>query len=131
MIVAVLILTLTAYLAPSNVVEATHYMRRRQRSAAMLGTRAGLRVSDKAVLSSPLLGKVASPNREGRYLAADNNIGQERQLQTAISSVQTFRVKLALILQYIDQDSADILDQGESSNPMVHRLCSAVNLQVS
>eukprot|EP00562_Extubocellulus_spinifer_P013250 CAMPEP_0178553998 /NCGR_PEP_ID=MMETSP0697-20121206/8105_1 /TAXON_ID=265572 /ORGANISM="Extubocellulus spinifer, Strain CCMP396" /LENGTH=1084 /DNA_ID=CAMNT_0020186931 /DNA_START=138 /DNA_END=3392 /DNA_ORIENTATION=+ len=130
MIVAVLILTLTVYLKPSNVVEATHYMRRRQSSTEMLRTGAILRNSDKAVLSSSSLGKNVSPNREGRYLAAGNTIGQERQLQTtAISSVQTFRVKLALILQYIDQESADILDQGESSNPLVHRLCSAVKIQ--
>lgn len=54
-----------------------------------------------------------------------------RRTQTAISSVQVFTVKLAFRMLYLDKATADVLSKGRQSDPIVHRLCSAVNLQVS
>ena len=54
-----------------------------------------------------------------------------RRTQTAISSVQVFTVKLAFRMLYLDKATADVLSKGRQSDPIVHRLCSAVNIQVS
>ena len=54
-----------------------------------------------------------------------------RRTQTAISSVQVFTVKLAFRMLYLDKATADVLNKGRQSDPIVHRLCSAVNIQVS
>ena len=58
-----------------------------------------------------------------------------RRMETPISSVQmhaqVFTVKLAFRMIYVDQDTADLLSKGRQSDPIVHRLCSAVNMQVS
>ena len=58
-----------------------------------------------------------------------------RRMETPISSVQmhaqVFTVKLAFRMLYVDQDTADLLSKGRQSDPIVHRLCSAVNMQVS
>ena len=54
-----------------------------------------------------------------------------RRTQTAISSVQVFTVKLAFRMLYLDKATADVLSEGRQSDPIVHRLCSAVNIQVS
>lgn len=54
-----------------------------------------------------------------------------RRTQTAISSVQVFTVKLAFRMLYVDKATADVLSKGRQSDPIVHRLCSAVNIQVS
>ena len=54
-----------------------------------------------------------------------------RRTQTAISSVQVFTVKLAFRMLYLDRATADVLSKRRQSDPIVHRLCSAVNIQVS
>ena len=54
-----------------------------------------------------------------------------RRTQTVISSVQVFTVKLAFRMLYLDRATADALSKRRQSDPIVHRLCSAVNIQVS
>ena len=54
-----------------------------------------------------------------------------RRMQTAISSVQVFTLKLAFRMLYLDKATTDVLSKGRQSDPIVHRLCSAVNIQVS
>ena len=51
--------------------------------------------------------------------------------RTQTSSVQVFTVKLAFRMLYMDKATANVLSKGQQSDPIVHRLCSAVNIQVS
>lgn len=54
-----------------------------------------------------------------------------RRTQTAIPTLQVFRVKLAFRMLYVDVATSDALSNGRQKDPVVHRLCSAVNMQVS
>ena len=54
-----------------------------------------------------------------------------RRTQTAIPTLQIFRVKLAFRMLYVDEATSDALSNGSQKDPVVHRLCSAVNMQVS
>lgn len=54
-----------------------------------------------------------------------------RRTQTAIPTLQIFKVKLAFRMLYVDEATSDALSNGSQKDPVVHRLCSAVNVQVS
>ena len=88
---------------------------------------------DKLSRSFHLIGVEESPTATSGHATRDHddvNI-YFRRTQAPTSSVQKFSVKLVFQMLYVDEATADVLSKGRQSDSIVHRLCSAVNIQVS